>query len=67
MPNMKTKSQRNLKLLGRQEKTDGRTDELIPVYPPYNFVVRVYNKILEKTDLLQYWPMLEFLGRKAVQ
>jgi hypothetical protein len=26
MPNMKTKGQRNLKLLGGQEKTDGRTD-----------------------------------------
>jgi hypothetical protein len=25
MPNMKTKGQRNLKLLGGQEKTDGRT------------------------------------------
>jgi hypothetical protein len=55
---MKTKSQRYLKLLGGQEKTDGRpdgqtagqpdgrTDKLIPVYPPYNFVVRGYkNKI----------------------
>jgi hypothetical protein len=40
--------QRNLKLLVGQEKTDGRpdsrTDKLIPVYPPYNFVVRGYNK-----------------------
>jgi hypothetical protein len=26
MPNMKTKGQRNLKLLGGQEKTDGRPD-----------------------------------------
>jgi hypothetical protein len=51
MPNMKTKGQRNLKLLGGQEKTDGRTagrtdsqtDKLIPVYPPYNFVVQGYN------------------------
>jgi hypothetical protein len=48
---MKTKGQRNLKILGGQEKTagrtagrtDGRTDKLIPVYPPYNFVVRGYN------------------------
>jgi hypothetical protein len=24
-------------------QSDGRTDELIPVYPPYNFVVRGYN------------------------
>jgi hypothetical protein len=53
MPNMKTKGQRNLKLLGGQEKTDGqpdgrtagRPDKLIPVYPPYNFVVRGYNQI----------------------
>jgi hypothetical protein len=34
-------------LLGGQEKTDGRpdsrTDKLIPVHPPYNFVVRGYN------------------------
>jgi hypothetical protein len=52
MPNMKTKGQMNLKLLGGQEKTDGRTagrtdsrtDKLIPVYPPYNFVVRGYKK-----------------------
>jgi hypothetical protein len=51
MPNMKTKGQRNLKLLGGQEKPDGqpdgrtagRPDKLIPVYPPYNFVVRGYN------------------------
>jgi hypothetical protein len=46
MPNMKTKGQSNLKLLGGQEKIDGqpdgRTDKLIPVYPPYNFVVRGY-------------------------
>jgi hypothetical protein len=41
MPNMKTKGQSNLKLLGGQEKTDGRTagrtagrtDKLIPVNP----------------------------------
>jgi hypothetical protein len=54
MPNMKTKGQRNLKLLGGQEKTDGRTDgrtagrtdNLIPVYPPYNFVVRGYKNCL---------------------
>jgi hypothetical protein len=26
MPNMKTKGQRNLKLLGGQEKTDGQPD-----------------------------------------
>ena len=46
MQNMKTVGQRILKLLGRQRKTDdrpyGRTDKLIPVYPPYNFVVWGY-------------------------
>jgi hypothetical protein len=62
MPNMKTKGQRNLKLLGGQEKTDGRpdgrTDKLIPVYPPYNFVVRGYNKtylILRNERLLNFF------------
>jgi hypothetical protein len=53
MPNMKTKGQRNLKLLGGQEKPmdrrpDGRPDKLIPVYPPYNFVVRGYKKEKKK-------------------
>jgi hypothetical protein len=46
---MPTKGQRNLKLLGGQEKTDGRpdgwTDKLIPVYPLYNFVVQGYKKV----------------------
>jgi hypothetical protein len=49
MPNMKTKGQRNLKLLGGQEKTDGRPDgrtdgrtSWFQYTPPYNFVVRGY-------------------------
>jgi hypothetical protein len=50
---MKTKGQRYLKLLGGQEKNDGqpdgrtagRPDKLIPVYPPYNFLVRGYNEM----------------------
>jgi hypothetical protein len=42
---MKTVGQRNFKLLGGQGKTEERQDELIPVYPPYNFVVRYYNFI----------------------
>jgi hypothetical protein len=57
MPNMKTVGQRNLKLLGGQGKTDGqpertegRTDNLIPVYPPYNFVVRGYKNNFWPTD-----------------
>jgi hypothetical protein len=49
MPNMKIVAQRNLKLFGEQGKTDerpdGRMDKLIPVYPPYNFVVRGYKNI----------------------
>jgi hypothetical protein len=46
MPNMKTVSQRNLKLLDGEEKTDGWTDKLIQVYPPYNFVVQGYKNII---------------------
>jgi hypothetical protein len=57
MQNMKTVGQRNLKLLGGHGKTnglrtrrrpegetDGRTDKPIPVYLPYNSVVRGYKK-----------------------
>jgi hypothetical protein len=48
MPKMNTMGQRNLKLFGGQEKTDGRpdsrTDKLIPVYPPHNVVVQGYKK-----------------------
>jgi hypothetical protein len=49
MPNMETVGQRNLKLLGGQEKNDGcptagqpdgQADSSIP---SYNFVVRGYN------------------------
>jgi hypothetical protein len=57
MPNMKTVVQRNLKLLGGQGKTDGRpdrrTDKLIPVYPPYNFVVLGYKN---------YWQIIQNLN-----
>jgi hypothetical protein len=61
MSNMKTMDQRNLKLLGGQEKTDGRTDgrtagrtdKLILVYPPYNFVVWGYNKLLIEQEFYQ--------------
>jgi hypothetical protein len=51
MLNIQTVGQRNLKFLGGQGKTgdeearrrpDVQTDKLIPVYPPYNFVVQGY-------------------------
>jgi hypothetical protein len=58
MPNMKTKGQRNLKLLGGQEKTDrqpdGRADSSIP---PYNFVVRGYNYLFFKDILIEIFKI----------
>jgi hypothetical protein len=51
---MKTVSLRNFKLLGGQGKTDGWSDKLIPVYHPYNFVVREYNYFY---SLLHYYML----------
>jgi hypothetical protein len=46
---MTTVGQRNLKLLGQQGKTTGYPDKLIPVYPPYNFIVQGYKIKQTKT------------------